>query len=111
MTTPCPNQEGKSTPGDTAMGRRFEESPSGLTNHARERMSARSINEWHISQVLSFGRESYTRKAVIYAIGRKEVKEYGRFLEPCEGIHVICTPDDGTIITTYRNHSLKGLRH
>lgn len=87
------------------------ESINGITNHARQRMSNRSINEWHIDQVMRYGRESHTRKAVIYAIGKKEVKEYGRFLEPCEGIHVLCSPLDGAIITTYRNRDLTGLKH
>lgn len=84
---------------------------NGITTHALERMSSRSINEDHIDQVMRFGRESHTRRAVIYTIGRKEVKANGRFLEPCEGIHVVCSPDDGAIITTYRNHDMKRLRH
>lgn len=87
------------------------ESTNGITNHARQRMSNRSINEWDIDQVMRYGRESHTRKAVIYAIGRKEVKKYGHFLEAYEGIHVLCSPTDGAIITTYRNHDLSGLRH
>lgn len=84
---------------------------NGITTHAFERMSSRSINESQIDQVMRFGRESHTRKAVIYTIGRKEVKANGRFLEPCEGIHVLCSPIDGAIITTYRNHDMKRLRH
>jgi len=84
---------------------------NNFTDHAQKRMSARSINESQIDQVMRFGRESHTRKAVIYTIGRKEVKENGRFLEPCEGIQVVCSPTDGTIITTYRNHNMRGLRH
>lgn len=82
-----------------------------ISKHASSRMSQRSIREWQIEQVLTYGRRSNTRKAVIYAVGRKEVQDNGRFLEPCEGIHVLCSPADGTIITTYRNHNLKGLRH
>lgn len=89
----------------------LHESQCGISNHARQRMSERSIKEWQIDQVVSYGRESYNRKAVIYAVGRKEIREHGKFLEPCEGIHVVCSPQDGTIITTYRNHDLRGLRH
>lgn len=81
------------------------------TEHAQKRMSARSINEWQIDQVMRFGREAHTRSAVIYAVGRKEVKAFGRFLEPCEGIHVLCSPQNGAIITTYRNRDLSGLKH
>lgn len=82
-----------------------------FTTHARNRMSGRSINEWQIDQVIRYGREAHTRSAVIYAIGRKEIKYYGRFLEPCEGIHVLCSPQDGAIITTYRNRDFSGLKH
>ena len=82
-----------------------------ITNHARCRMSGRSINEWQIDQVLNYGRSTHTRKAVIYAIGRREIKEFGRFLQPCEGIHVLCSPNDGAVITTYRNHDLSGMKH
>ena len=82
-----------------------------ITNHARKRMSGRSISESEISLVLDYGRTSHTRKAVIYAVGRLEIKEYGRFLEPCEGLHVLCSPRDGAIITTYRNRDLSGMKH
>lgn len=88
-----------------------DESKCNVTNHAQLRMITRSITEWHIDQVMRYGRSTYTRKAVIYAVGRKEIKTNGRFLEPCEGIHVLCSADNGAIITTYRNHNLKGLRH
>lgn len=83
----------------------------GITNHARLRMSTRSITAWQIAQVLQYGRTKHTRKAVIYAVGRKEVKMNERFLERCEGIHVFCSPRDGAIITTYRSHNLKRLRY
>ncbi len=82
-----------------------------ITTHARKRMSGRSINESEIDLVLNYGRSSHTRKAVIYAIGRREIKEFGRFLEPCEGIHVLCSPHDGAIITTYRNRNLSEMKH
>ena len=93
------------------MGRRAIESQPALTKHASCRMSERSIKEWQIEQVLTYGRKSHNRKAVIYVIGRKEVLTNGRFLEACEGIHVLCSPENGAIITTYRNHNLKSLRH
>jgi len=93
------------------MGTRVIESQPVFTKHASCRMSARSINGNQIDQVMRYGRESHVRSAVIYAIGRKEVRKNGRFLEACEGIHVICSPSDGAIITTYRNHNLKSLRH
>ncbi len=86
------------------------ESISSISKHAQQRMSTRAINEWQIDQVLRYGRASHTRNALIYAIGKREVKEYGKFLEVCAGIHVLCSPTDNTIVTTYRNNDLKGLR-
>jgi len=92
------------------MARQIPEIQIHLTRHASSRMSERSIREWQVEQVLTYGRLTHNRKAIIYAVGRKEVKENGRFLEACEGIQVICSPTDGTVITTYRNHDLSGMR-
>ena len=82
-----------------------------LTDHARNRLSCRGIREWQIEQVLLYGRSSHVRNSLIYAVGRKEVEEYGKFLEPCRGVHVLCSPDNSVVITTYRNNSMKGLKH
>ncbi len=81
-----------------------------FTQHSRRRMAMRSISESMVEQVLVYGRVAHIRNALVYAIGKKEVKENGRFLEGCEGVHVLCVPDSGAVITTYRNHSLKGLK-
>ena len=81
-----------------------------LTNHARKRMSGRGIRPEDIDLVLSFGRVTHTRGAVIHVVGQKEIREHGRFLERCSGLQVLCSPHDGAVITSYRNHDLKGLR-
>ena len=82
-----------------------------ITKHARNRMSERSIKKWQVEHVLNYGRICHNRKAVIYAVGRKEVRKNGRFLEPCEGVHVICSSKNEIVITVYKNHDLRGLRH
>ena len=82
-----------------------------LTDHARTRMSVRGIREWQVEQVLLYGRETHVRNSTIYAVGNKEIREYGKFLEACKGIHVLCSPDNEAVITTYRNHSLRRLKH
>jgi hypothetical protein len=82
-----------------------------ITEHAQKRMSGRKIGKEKIQLVLTYGRVSHTRNATIHAVGRREIKEHGKFLTDCEGIHVLCSSDDGVIITTYRNHDLRGLRH
>lgn len=82
-----------------------------LTNHAKIRMAGRAIGKDDIDLVLTYGRASYARGAVIYAIGKKEIAENGSFLKNCDGLHVVCSTRDGAVITTYRNRSLRGLRH
>ena len=81
-----------------------------LTTHARDRISGRGIRAWQVEQVMLYGRVSHLRKSTVYAVGVKEIKEHGTFLEPCLGIHVVCASDSDLVITTYRNHDLRGLR-
>ena len=93
------------------MKRQIVEHQNIITKHANQRMSERSINEWQVDKVLAYGRRHYNHKAIIYAVGRKEVRRHGRFLEPCEGVHVICSSKNEIVITVYKNHDLRGLRH
>jgi hypothetical protein len=88
-----------------------QESPR-LTKHARERMNARRVALSEIDAALDFGRLVYTRSAMIYAIGRKEVEQcrrQGIELSRFEGLQVVCSLD-GVVITVYRNRNLRGLR-
>jgi hypothetical protein len=65
-----------------------------------------------VDVVLEYGRRVFTRGAIIYAIGRKEVARYryeGLDLSNCEGVQVVCLMD-GTVLTVYRNHDFRGLR-
>ena len=83
-----------------------------LTQHATVRMTHRSISPEDIESVIEFGRVVYTRGAMIYAIGRKEVEQYlleDIDLSDCEGVQVVCSME-GTILTVYRNHDFRGLR-
>lgn len=83
-----------------------------LTAHARQRMRARGISERALLAALSYGRMAHVRGADVYAIGRKEVHRYrrdGLDLSAFDGVQVVCTPD-GSILTAYRGHRLKGLR-
>lgn len=84
-----------------------------LTQHAKIRMAHRNIASKIIESVIEYGRVIYTRGAMIYAIGRKEVERYRHEedidLSTCEGIQVVCSTE-GTILTVYRNHSFRGLR-
>lgn len=81
-----------------------------LTRHARERMKLRGIGEQGIDLAFHFGRIVFTRGAVVYAIGRKEVaraRERGLDLTAMEGLQVVCA--DGHVLTTYRNRDFRGL--
>ncbi len=92
--------------------RKFDDTSLVLTNHAEERMNSRRIHSNDIENVVTYGRSSNIRGAVIYVIGVKEVKlhkPFGINLDSCEGIHVICSSND-SIITVYRNHDLRGLK-
>ena len=82
-----------------------------LTDHARARMSTRGIREWQIEQVMLYGRQSHVRSSTVYAVGNKEIRQHGKFLEPCLGIQVLCSSESEAVITTYRNHSMRGLKH
>ncbi len=87
--------------------------PEGyVSKHAKKRMFARRIDSRALSTVLDVGRRIYTRKAVFYVVGRKEVKRWrsrGVDLSALEGIHVVCTPE-GTVKTVYRNRDFRNLR-
>lgn len=83
-----------------------------FTNHARSRMSSRSVSSDAIDMVIACGRQVHIRGAVIHVIGHREayrLSKQGVCLNRCEGLHVVCA-QDGAIITVYRNHDLSGLR-
>lgn len=88
------------------------ESGCTMTNHAWDRMTARGLSQRAVDAVLMFGRMVYARGAEIHAIGKKEVARYARTgvdLRPYEGLQVVCVPNDGIIVTVYRNRDFRSL--
>ena len=88
------------------------ESGLALTNHAWCRMTARGLSQRAVDAVLMFGRMVYARGAEIHAIGKKEVAKYARTgvdLRPYEGLQVVCVPNDGIIMTVYRNRDFRSI--
>lgn len=87
-----------------------------LSNHARERAGQRNIQRDAVEAAFEWGRVApRPGGAVIYAIGRKEIKraaKQGVDISRHNGISVVVGmgPDGSNIITTYRNKSLKALR-
>ena len=84
-----------------------------LTNHAIERMNQRRISVQDVWTVVAFGRVVYTRGAILFALGRKEVRRAaqrtGYDISACEGIQVVCATT-GVVVTVYRNKDFRGLK-
>lgn len=73
-------------------------------------MSQRGISEEDIDLVLRYGRRKYTRHAILYVVGRKEVnalRDKIEGIEDVEGVHVLTATDSDVILTTYRNRNLQ----
>jgi len=84
-----------------------------ITQHAWARMCSRRLNGQTIDTVLNYGRVIHVRGAAIHVIGRKEVEKLARFgvdVGDCEGVQVVCTPDDSAILTVYRNNDFRALK-
>lgn len=91
----------------------FVEATEFLSRHAHRRMRGRGIGRAKVEQVLEFGRVARVRGAEIFAVGRREVQEWaerGVDLREVEGIQVVCSLLDGTVITVYRNRDFRGLK-
>jgi len=74
------------------------------TEHGKARAATRNIPEEDIATVLTYGREVYGCGVIVYFVGKKEIKEYGKQIAHCAGIHVLVSPDNGGVVTTYRNN-------
>lgn len=83
-----------------------------LTKHAKQQMDARRVRAEALAATLSFGRKVHIRGAIIYAIGKREARKWGRRgidLSRFEGVQAVCSPD-GAVMTVYRNRDLHQLR-
>lgn len=84
-----------------------------LSAHGRVRTSARRISPRELELALRFGRCVHVGAAVLYVVGRRQLsrpklpKTERRGLE---ALHVLCSPDETTLITAYRHRSLAGVR-
>ena len=84
----------------------------GFTQHAKRRMCARRITMDAVRAALDYGRVVYTRGAVIYILGTKELercRKHGVDITQWDGLQVVCS-HEGTILTAYRNKNLRLLR-
>jgi hypothetical protein len=84
-----------------------------LTTHASKQMNFRGISERKITQVIRYGRLVFSKGAEIYVMGQKEIQACARMdidAKELHGIHVVCSTDNGVVITAYRNTSLRKLK-
>jgi hypothetical protein len=82
------------------------------SSHAQKRMQHRGIDTAAIEAAMAFGREVFTRGAIVHAIGRREIEQWrdeGINLSAYDGVQVVCS-HDGAVLTVYRNRSFRGLR-
>jgi len=84
-----------------------------MTSHSIRRMQERGIPWTTVELVLLHGRRIHARGALHRFVGRKEVRaarRRGLDLSACEGVHVVCAPENGSVLTVYRNHDIGSLR-
>jgi hypothetical protein len=83
-----------------------------LSCHAFQRLDQRNIGIEAVEATLDYGREVFTRGAVIHVVGRREIEQWSREgidISRCDGVQVVCS-HDGKVITAYRNRNFRGLR-
>lgn len=84
-----------------------------LTEHARKRMEQRGVKEDALKLTLQFGRKIYSRRALFYVIGHKEIKKHGEQyprLKALEGLQVVVDVESQKVLTVYRSHDLRQIR-
>ena len=80
-----------------------------LTKHAKQMMDSRRITAGAVAAALRFGRKVFIRKAMIFALGKRESQKWAAHavsLSKYEGIHVVCSLDYD-VITVFRNHNFR----
>lgn len=81
--------------------------------HAQARMGLRGITEEAIDLVLKFGREIRAKGAIFYVLGKREIQKFQTInptIQALEGVQVVTSVQDGTIITVYRNKNLSQIK-
>ena len=81
-----------------------------VTQHGRRRLAQRGVRYSGVLAAFEHGRIVCQRGACIRVIGRKEVvrtRRNGIDISVHEGVHVVCSLDDGAVLTVYRNRDLQ----
>ena len=81
-----------------------------FTAHATTRKNQRNISRRGIDWALDFGRVVHTRGACYFILGRNEVQNIfkltGKDASKYNGLQVVCTADESSVITVFRNPKL-----
>ena len=81
-----------------------------FTDHAKMRKNQRNISRRAIDWALEFGRVVHTRGACYFVLGRHEIKKIlkltGNDASKYNGLQVVCTADESSVITIFRNPKL-----
>ena len=80
-----------------------------VSDHALDRMCERSLAPHDVEAVLTYGEPVYDRGALIFRMGRKQIRRYAELdaHSDLEGVHVVCDTEDGTVMTVYRNRGFR----
>ena len=79
-----------------------------LTHHAKKRANSRGVSQKAIELAMKIGRVSYSKGAIFFWIGKKEIKKFIKTIPDItkyEGTVVVCSSNGGAILTTYKNKS------
>ena len=77
------------------------------TDHALLRMAQRGVSYAQVERVLQYGRKIYHRGALIFLVGKREIRRLAGFVDDIhelEGLHVVVN-SECVVITTYRNRA------
>jgi len=83
---------------------------SDISSHATVRMQQRRISAAEIDLAVQYGRLYRARDAEIFVVGKQEIRKYDWVPEmtaALDGLHVVCSPTTGAVITVYRNRGFK----
>lgn len=81
---------------------------SMMTRHAVDRARTRQIPPAAIAAAIEFGQHRVRRGADVYTLGWRQVQRLtlrGVDVTKWEGTEVVCSRDDGRVLTAYRNRN------
>jgi hypothetical protein len=84
-----------------------------LTEHARKSIEQRGFKEDALKLAFQFGRKIYSRRALFYVIGHKEINKHSEqypALKALEGLQAVVDVESQKVLTVYCSHDLRQIR-